>query len=169
MSKWSRNVPHVSGWGSHVLCTLGYSQACFLSEEIHFSDMKSKWVWLSGYFISEASVAETIPAWTLYPVLPCVSALSSDISTLLGSPAWFLRKHGNPLIELHHSLLFAGLRYVGIYQRPEKPSSVPKVLQPTYCSFLAWRFMVFLWLVWRAGNPCIAVEWMNQAPTFCCN
>lgn len=70
--------------------------------------MKSRWSCLDRLF--RGSVAGTMPAWLLCPVLPhsSISALSSDTSTPLDSPGWLLRQCGNLSSQLHHSLHFTG-------------------------------------------------------------
>lgn len=79
----------------------------------------------------------------------------------------FLQEKGWALsLQLQRSLFFGGLCYVGVCWRPEKLSSVHKVLQPAPLIAAYQPSSSFLWLLWKPGNPRIAIEWMNHAPTF---
>lgn len=88
--------------------------------------------------------------------LQSISALSPELSLLLGVPGWLLRSHGNQ----HHSLPLHFV-FVGICWDLEQCSTPPHLwLLPglVLCG-------VF-WFSQTPDNPEIAVEWMNSAPVF---
>lgn len=74
-----------------------------------------------GYCPEAVRLGPCQPGSSAQGFLPCssIAALASDISTLLDSPGWFLRRDGSPLITT--------------------PS------QPAFCRFALWRYLPKTW------------------------
>lgn len=107
MSKLSRNLCPISCWGNHIMCILVYSQSCFLSEEICFSEMTSRCSCLDSLLqrlLPRGSVAETMPVGSSAQRFP---AAEPQCCLLTSTCCWASQADclGNPAMLSHYNFI----------------------------------------------------------------
>lgn len=155
------------------MCILVYSQTCFLSEEMCFSEMKSRCSCLHSLLqrlLPRGSVAETMPVGSAAQRFPVAV---SQHCFLTSTCYWASQADclGNPAMLSHYDFITTCFLQVYIMQVTgdlNNSAQYMRYLAQLTVAFLtmALAVLVFLWLIWRPGVPQIAMERVSQASAF---